>query len=174
MDASGSVGSAEFNQAKTFLINFIKQFDIANQAVKISAFAFAHQVQGGFYFKNFSTEQEISSAIRGIVYTGGGTDFDIPLTFAREHMFVPQSGARGYTKKILIFITDGDAIITDEPGQLLRNMGVAVYAIGVGSNVNTNNLDKIATSVAHRYIVLSFSLINDIKQRLASQACEGE
>ncbi|XP_076079092.1 collagen alpha-6(VI) chain-like [Mytilus galloprovincialis] len=172
LDASGSVSSAEFNQTKTFLVDIIKQFDIANQAVKISAFAFDHQVQGGFYFKTFSTEQDISTAIQNIVYTSGFTDFEIPLTFAREHMFVPQSGARGYTKKILIFITDGDAIITDEPGQLLSNMGVSVYAIGVGSNVNTNNLDKIATSVAHRYIVLSFSLINDIKQRLTSQACE--
>ncbi|XP_071133712.1 cartilage matrix protein-like [Mytilus edulis] len=174
VDASGSVSSGAFNKAKTFLINFIKQFDIANQAVKVSAFSFNETIskQGGFQFNSYSTEQEIATAIRSIVYTSGGTSFDIPLTFARKHMFVPQSGARGYTKKILIFITDGNAITTDEPGQLLRDMDVAVYAIGVGSNVNTDNLDKIATSANHRYIVLSFSLINDIKQRLTSQACE--
>ncbi|XP_063404482.1 collagen alpha-6(VI) chain-like [Mytilus trossulus] len=89
-----------------------------------------------------------------------------------EQMFVPQSGARGYTKKILIFITDGDAAVTDEPGQLLRDIDIAVYTIGVGSNVNTNNLNKIATSVKHQYIALSFSLINNIKQNLTSQACK--
>lgn len=174
MDASGSVGSTEFEKAKIFVINCINKFDIASQAVKISAFSFNQNVskEGGFLFNSYSTEQEISTGIRGIVYTGGGTNFDIPLTFARKQMFVPQSGARGYTKKILIFITDGDATTTDEPGQLLRDMDVAVYAIGVGTNVNTNNLDKIATSVNHRYVVLDFSLINDIKETLTSQACK--
>ncbi|CAG2222294.1 COL6A [Mytilus edulis] len=172
LDASGSVVSSEFEKVKTFAINFIKKFDISNQAVKISAFAFDAEVKGGFHFNHFSTEQDISTGIRGIVYTGGGTSFDIPLTFAREQMFLPQNGARGYTKKILIFITDGDAPTTDEPGQLLRDMGVAVYAIGVGSNLNTNNLDKIATSVNHRYMVLSFSLINNIKDTLTSKACK--
>ncbi|VDI58829.1 Hypothetical predicted protein, partial [Mytilus galloprovincialis] len=172
LDASGSVVSSEFEKVKTFAINFIKKFDISNQAVKISAFAFDAEVKGGFHFNHFSTEQDISTGIRGIVYTGGGTSFDIPLTFAREQMFLPQNGARGYTKKILIFITDGDAPTTDEPGQLLRDMGVAVYAIGVGSNLNTNNLDKIATSVNHRYMVLSFSLINKIKDTLTSKACK--
>lgn len=88
-------------------------------------------------------------------------------------MFVPQNGARSYVKKILIFITDGDAAITDEPRQLLRDMDVAVYDIGVGDNVNTNNLAKIATSVKHQYIALNFSLIDDLEQNLTSQACIG-
>lgn len=88
-------------------------------------------------------------------------------------MFVPQNGARGFSKKILILITDGDAYITDDPGQLLRDIGVTVYTIGVGEDVNTNNLAKIATSVKHQYIALSYSLINDLEQTLASQACIG-
>lgn len=174
VDASSSVNSSDFKKAKTFVINFTKQFNISNRAVQISAFAFDDKVQGGFYFKNFSTEQDISTAIQNTVYTSGGTNFDIPLTFAREQMFLPQNGARDKIKKILIFITDGDATVTDEPGQLLRDMDVTVYTIGVGTNVNNNNLDKIATSVKHQYIALSFSLINNIKQNLTSQACKGK
>lgn len=66
MDASGSVNSSNFEKAKDFVINFTKEFNISNRAVQISAFAFDDEVKGGFHFNSYSTEQEISTAIRSI------------------------------------------------------------------------------------------------------------
>ena len=65
---------------------------------------------------------------------------------------------------------------TEAEALRLRNNGVTVFSVGVGSGVNTAELNKMATDPdnQHVFVVNNFDALKGIKGALAQKACEGD
>ncbi|CAC5403480.1 unnamed protein product [Mytilus coruscus] len=170
IDESGSVGQTNFNINLDLVRKFVDDFDIGNNAVKISAFAF-HQLMGdGFYFNCCHNKTRIKYKIDNINFMSGGEDFEMALTFANSNMFQSVNGARNCSLKILMFFTDGQS--TQNAASLLHQIGVLVYAVGVGSNVDRDQLNKIATNKNYVFMMPRYSdLVGQRYNKITSQIC---
>ena len=58
----------------------------------------------------------------------------------------------------------------------LRNAGVTVFSIGVGSGANENELKAMATDpdVNHVFTVTTFTSLDNITGTLAQKTCQGK
>ncbi|VDI43925.1 Hypothetical predicted protein [Mytilus galloprovincialis] len=149
IDESGSVSQTNFNINLDLVKKFVDDFEIGNNAVKISVFAFHQLIGDGFYFSCCHSKASIKSEIDNINFASGGEDFEMALTFAKSYMFQSVNGARSCTLKILMFFTDG-----------------------VGSGVNKDTLNKIATNGSYVFMMPSYSdLLGEGYSNITSQIC---
>lgn len=79
---------------------------------------------------------------------------------------------------IAIIVTDGqsnDASLTAAEAKKLRDAGVTVLAIGVGSGVSKTELNAIATDPdsTHVFAADNFDALKSLKALLSTKACEG-
>ncbi|CAG2242493.1 unnamed protein product [Mytilus edulis] len=171
IDESGSVGEENFKKNLDFVKQFVDVFDIGNSAVKISTFAFHTSMGNGFHFSCCNDKASIKSNVDNISYNWGGENFEMALAFARKNMFQSVNGARDFSLKILIFFTDGRSAVQDG-GNSLHQLGVIVYAVGVGGNVDRNQLDKIATNQSYVFMASSYAdLVGQVYRDIKSKTC---
>ncbi|CAC5403478.1 unnamed protein product [Mytilus coruscus] len=171
IDESGSVGAADFKINLDFVGKFVDDFDIGNSSVKISLFAFHQLIGNGFYVSCCNDKASIKSEIDNINFNSGGENFEVALAFAINNMFQSVNGARNFSLKILMFFTDGQSLVQDG-GSLLHQLGVIVYAVGIGSGVVREQLNEIATNASYVFLVPSYSdLVGQGYNEIKSQIC---
>ena len=81
--------------------------------------------------------------------------------------------------RVAIVMTDGESYYPDktaEAAKKLKDEGVVVFAVGIGDQVNKDELKSIASEPVENYMfeVGSYELLDEIKEKLAIGACEGE
>lgn len=86
---------------------------------------------------------------------------------------------RDNAAKIAIVITDGrsqDSAATAQEAQHLRDKGVTVFSIGVGTGPQESELRAMASDPDsdHVFIVTNFDALSLIKSSLQQRACEGK
>lgn len=97
LDASGSVGDANFQKVKTFVHDLMNSFNIGPNAVQVGVDTFQTSHKAEFDLNSFSTRQDVQAAVNKIAYTAGGTHTGEAIKFLREHSF---TAATGKTRKI--------------------------------------------------------------------------
>ena len=85
---------------------------------------------------------------------------------------------RANAAKIAIVITDGKSqspSATAQEAQKLRDKGITVFSIGVGSGIQETELKAMATDPdnQHVFVVNNFDALDLIKASLQQKACEG-
>lgn len=175
LDASESELAEGFAKEIQFVYNFARKFHIGPQNVQFSSVTFSTVVRNDFFLNTYSNRHDVLNAIQKISYMQGGTNTSFGLKFVRENSFTAQHGARANATKILIVITDGqsaDPAATKHEAQLLHRQGIQVYAVGVGSDVDSGELKAISSS-GTPILVTDFSLLHDIQTSLETAACHG-
>ena len=92
--------------------------------------------------------------------------------------FKPAAGDRPNVPNILIVITDGQStspsLTTAETVKLHKIPGLTVFAIGIGSGVDKNELGRIASDSKHVLTVSSFSSLQSIQASVKKTSlCRG-
>ena len=183
MDVSGSIGPGNFEKMKDLAIDITSAFEIEPDRthvgwVNFNDFAWVVFNLTGRY------EKELNNSIRSIEYTGGGTAIDKGLDTLRSQGF---SGARNRFEipEVAIVVTDGrTGGSTAEAAERLRmDRNVNVFAVGVGSGVNTEELKTVASAGiehdennSHVYNINDFveRELTNLQQIIRSQVCSGE
>ena len=101
----------------------------------------------------------------------GGTKTGEALMKARE---ILDSGARNGVPHLVVVITDGlsDAPdLTSQEAQHLHDTGTIVFAVGIGTSVDEDELASIASSEEYVFQVDSFEALYSIRHLLAITAC---
>ena len=161
----------------TFVKNFALQFPIGPKNVQFSVLTFSSGVSPEFYFNTYHSRHDVIRAIQRVNYLGTGTNTSVALNYARLEMFLPFRGARANASKIAIVITDGHSIdqtSTSKEAAELQKIA-EVFAIGVGPDVDQNELKAIASGSGGSHIVQvnSFDLLKTIQKQLTDSACSG-
>lgn len=85
--------------------------------------------------------------------------------------------ARPNVRKVLVLLTDGrqtqdpDVVALDVASKPLKDMGVKIYAVGVGHKIDKNELEQIASKPSDVFTVDSFTALLGESQTIAAKAC---
>jgi hypothetical protein len=135
------------------LLNFVKDI-IVDSAVDSGDVRFAlslynHAVYNYFYLKTHSTVAQIIADIDSTpLPISGGTDTGLALEHLHSQVFISTMGDRSEAPNLAIVITDGkssDNIATVTHASTLKQQGVHVIAIGIGSGTDVTELNQIAS-----------------------------
>ena len=99
--------------------------------------------------------------------------------FVRENCFTAAAGARPNITRIVIVLTDGlsyDTDVTAYEARKARAAGLHLFAVGIGNQVDVNELNDIASKPSdyYRFMVEGFAGLKKIKSLLALKTCSGK
>ena len=90
--------------------------------------------------------------------------------------FKTASGDRAGVANILIVMTDGKSnqpTLTVQEANKLHQQNIKVFAIGIGSGADRNELGHIATDAKHVFQVQNFDALSTLQAELKKTACTG-
>ncbi|XP_028415701.1 matrilin-2-like [Dendronephthya gigantea] len=175
LDSSGSIGSSNFDKTKSFIKDITDYFNISPNNTRVAVMSYATLSTVHFSFsRKFVSRQDLHSTIDSIPYSGGGTNTAQALIKAYAEMF-NDSQVTG-VKKVLIVFTDGQSSANVyHPAQQLKNIGVIIFSIGIGSGINVLELRTMASAPAddHVFLLNNFNEFSSLVQNLSFSVCNG-
>ena len=179
VDNSGSVNNINYGKMMTFVEDLVLSLDVGPAATQIGCVTFANDAKLRFFLNKYSDALDIVGELMAMRRQSGGTNTAQALQITREQLLQSANGARTGIAQVVIVITDGksrDTAATLEQAAYLRNGGVAVISIGVGTNLDMDELKGIAgDKYADRmYSVDSFDSLVSINEKLVAATCAGE
>ena len=185
-DSSGSVGEQNFELEKNFAIDVARTFSIGPLDTQIAAIAYSGFARISFFLDSFNNLSSVIGALGAIEY------FDLPgngqpstntadaLIRTRQEIFTPSGGARdaalGYPR-VTVVVTDGrsnvNRSLTVPSAEALHDNGVTVFAVGVGRNIDMDELNSIASSDNFIILLSRFNLMEfvGLQRRISAEAC---
>lgn len=169
VDGSGSVGRSNFIRCLNFIKNLVGSFVISPRNSRVGILLYSHRVIPVFSFGQYPRLRGVLRAISRIKYPGGGTKTGRALSYSRRYLF-----ARSNRRKVLILMTDGKSYDrVRQPAAVLRNMGVEVFALGVGRRYSMKQLIQIASNRRH-IVTADFRNLGSFVRVIKQKACKGE
>lgn len=176
VDASGnkdSKGQQNFKTSLEFVKAISSMFIINQLESHIGFVVFSTNSQVVLNFKTYFDQKNVEKAIDDIKYTGGLTNIGAGLELVKNKLF--DSKSRPNVPRILIVVTSGKS--TGEvlvPSKALRDAGVTVFCVGVGSNYDLKELDEIATDPdADHVFTADVTQMGLVVKAIKGKVCKG-
>ncbi|XP_015765671.1 PREDICTED: collagen alpha-1(XXVIII) chain-like [Acropora digitifera] len=175
VDSSGSIGSKNYLKEKHFIKQLARSFGVAPGQSRAALVLYSNSASVKAGFDQYPTLEEFHKSVDDLPYEEGSTRIDLALEKASQEVF-PK--ARKGLFKIAILISDGkqtraaDSKGLREASEPLRSADVHVLAVGVGSDVDSNELRLVTESDDDVVVPLSFSNLLEQIGNLTSRACE--
>lgn len=176
LDASGSVGSANFRKQINLVKIFVENSNIGPSNEQVSVVTFSTRVQEVFNLSRYQSNEALLSSLNRIHYSAGSTHTSEAIIYAVQHSFTHAAGDRPLVPNFLFVVTDGHSnspTNTTEAANLAHQAGIITFAIGIGSSVSQQELQDIATSPQHVFLVPDFNALSKLQSELTTKICEG-
>ena len=176
MDGSGSVGSSNFQTALEFMSSLVSNYDIGLDETRVGVVVYSSSPSPRINLNSYSDADSLQTAIESISYPSGGTRTGAAIDYVRVNSFTTSFGARDSSKgvaRVLIVATDGrsgDSV--DAPSDRARNDGINVFAIGIGTGINEEELQDIADSPNQVFLVSNFNRLLQITFLIRTSSCK--
>ena len=163
----------------TFVEDLVLSLDVGPAATQIGCVTFANDAIARFFLNKYSDSLDIVGELMAMRRQSGGTNTAQALQITREQLLQQANGARTGTIQVVIVITDGksrDTTATLEQAANLREQGVVVFSIGVGTNLDMDELKGIAGAkrADTMYTVETFDSLVSLTERIIEATCNGE
>ena len=79
LDSSGSVGSSNFQNVRSFVSNLVSQLEIGPDNTQVGLINFGSSTRIEFHLNTHQDSSSLLQAIANILYTGGGTNIAAAL-----------------------------------------------------------------------------------------------
>ena len=79
-------------------------------------------------------------------------------------------------RKVLIVLTDGQSSgNVDQPAQQLKNIGVIIFSVGVGSGIRQSELETMASAPVdeHVFTLKNFNEFSTLAAKMSTTTCNG-
>ncbi|XP_021352218.1 uncharacterized protein LOC110449589 [Mizuhopecten yessoensis] len=173
LDASGSVGSSNFILMKFFIKNITANLLLGPNAIQVGIVTFATVPRYEFWLNEHYGALTLNPAIDSIVYTNAGTYIAKGLQYVRDNALAAANGARADSEKVVILMTDGKSFDNSATiASTLRNDGVLVACVGIGTGINTAQLNEIAYNSSYIFFAASFNVLTQISDTVRRSTCE--
>ncbi|XP_078578161.1 matrilin-1-like [Branchiostoma floridae x Branchiostoma japonicum] len=149
LDSSESFRTIGFEDVKTFVQNVVNYFTLGENDTRVGVVTYSNRDAQITYVKlneNY-TRVELLTEIRVIPYDRGHTFTGLGLDHVRNNSFLEVNGGRINTPDVLVVLTDDDSEDdVTRPAQLLHQMGITVFAVGIGTeaDIRQASLEAIA------------------------------
>ena len=154
-------------------------FNIGRDGTHIAVVQYSTNTVTEFNLQRYFTKSEMKQAVDRIPYQNGWTYTGEALQHLRNHIFTKNAGMRtdAGIPKVLVLLTDGHSqgLSVGPPAQVLKNMGVSIFGIGVGSGISISQLKEIASDPDSDYVYQRTfdNLIAGWVDRLSAVSCSG-
>lgn len=178
VDSSSSVGAENFQTIRDFLHAMVTDLGISETTGRVSIARYNEWVDSRTYFNSNFDKAAILAEIADIPYYGRGTRTAKALQVTANHHLTAYSGWRGgEVPTIVIVLTDGksqDDADIDKYAKLLRAKATRVIAIGVGDNIEEQELVRIATAPGALNVIQvnTFSDLHAQIDNIIAKVCE--
>ncbi|TRZ03072.1 hypothetical protein DNTS_029875 [Danionella cerebrum] len=173
IDGSSSIYSQDFSSMKTFITKVVNGTVIGEDSVHVGVVQFSNDPQEQFALNKYFDPNELEEAIHGIDQITGDTYTGKALSFISK-FFDPSNGGRPDVPQFLVVITDGEAHdAVALPAKAIRDKGVNIFSIGVGS-VNTTQLWEISGTQDKVYVERDFDALQSIEKNLQFKLCSSD
>ena len=159
LDSSGSIGSSNFVTMKNFVNNIVSNFDIGDNKTRIGIIEFSTTSSILLSLGSINNTNQLNTFIDNITYLNSGTRTDLALNLLPT-AFNTSRTSQGIPR-VAIVLTDGQSNqpqLTITAAQAIHNTtSITVYALGIGSGIDINELNTIATSSSNVFLISNFS-----------------
>jgi hypothetical protein len=173
LDGSGSIGQQDYDKAKEFVAELVSTFSLASTRIGLTVYS--SSTTEVFPLNNVLTSAEMDARIRSAPYPGMSTRTDLGIDDAVVQL--QNSNLLGTTApKIILVLTDGhsdDNSLTVASAANAETAGIATFAVGIGSNVDINELIAIAGNNPARVLSAGdFDSLIELIFTINSQTCK--
>lgn len=179
VDSSGSLGESNFQEAKNFVWTVIRNFEISNNDTRIGVIRYSTRASVIFDFQ-FSADNNIlllKEIIDNIPYAEGETKTERALQLALTDLFSAKGVSRPDVPKILVVMTFGksdNALGVARASMALKENDVTVLSVGIGEEVDMEELLLMASTAEDVITVNSFTALKKRVARIRDKVCDGE
>lgn len=178
IDSSGSL-RRNYGKEKAFVKTLSDSFGISADGSRAGIVTFSYNAELSAKLSDYKTGSEFKNAVDRLKFMGYTTRIDKALKVAKDELFSKSNGARERVAKILIILTDGaqtrdsDAVDPWTIAETIRNSGVSVIVVGIGSKVKTSELARIAGDKSRLFLAKNFDHLNSAAflKKLSSTSC---
>uniref|UniRef100_H3D6Z4 Matrilin 2 n=1 Tax=Tetraodon nigroviridis TaxID=99883 RepID=H3D6Z4_TETNG len=173
IDGSKSMGPANFERVKQFVISIVESLDVSPTGAHVGLLQYSTNVRTEFTLSQHTSAQGIRQAVSRMQYMGRGSMTGSALRRMFQSSFSAEEGARPNVPRVSVVFTDGrsqdDA---SEWAKKAKNSGVTIYAVGVGKAIE-QELREIASEPEekHLYYAQEFKDVGEITEKLKSRMC---
>ena len=179
MDESGSVGSSNYQLMKQFVYDTVNGFDIGVEDTQVGVISYSSSATARFYLNTYQDKSSLLTAIDNLPYNGGGTNTAAAIDLLRQSGFTSTNGGRPESQaipRVGVIITDGYSnsySTTVSAAQNAHDDDITLFAVGVGGNVNNNELDAIASDPSYVSTITGFdsSQFEALQTTITNEAC---
>ncbi|XP_073236997.1 collagen alpha-3(VI) chain-like [Porites lutea] len=178
LDSSDSVGMEDYQLQKDFVKAIAESFGIRPTGSRVGVIIASKDAAVNIKLSDHLHVEDLKESVDKLPYIGGTARIDKALNLATSKLFVSQGGARPGLSKILIIVTTGKQNATRNGeligvvAQKLLRMGVTVYVIVVGKEVDDKVLGSLVTEEENLFLEDSFKSLMLKTRQLAKMACD--
>lgn len=176
IDASGSVGSDNFQKLLVMMQNITDRLDIGSAGTRVGVLRYSSKSRTKVVIPlgQHNTKAALKTAIENIGYTRGLTYTAYAIDKAHSDLF---ADARPGVPRVMIVVTDGKST-TDygrplsTAAQAVKDAGYTVFAIGVsGAKLSELNLISSDPDQIYSQFVANFQLLDTLTNQLVKMIC---
>ena len=179
IDASGSIGSSNFQMIRNFIANITTELiqNFPRSAVGVILFASNAHIE--FNLQTYTNLNQLLSAIYRLPYSGGGTDTAEALTLLLSSAQNGTLGLRNNSSNVAIVITDGHSNSQSATLSAARSLHASnifdVFAVGI-DGADLTELRGIASSPEFVFFASSFNgtMLQQLQDRILLELCNGK
>ncbi|XP_042294317.1 collagen alpha-1(XXI) chain [Sceloporus undulatus] len=172
LDGSYSVGPENFEIVKRWLVNITSNFDIGPKFIQVGVVQYSDYPVLEIPLGSHDSNENLVRAMEYIQYLGGNTQTGKAIQFSLDHLFAKSSR---FLTKIAVVLTDGKSQddVKDVAAEARKNK-ITLFAIGVGSETEEEELRAIANKPSSTYVfyVEDYIAISRIREVIKQKLCE--
>ncbi|PFX13743.1 coadhesin-like isoform X2 [Stylophora pistillata] len=181
LDATKSVGKAEFQKSKDFALALVNSMNIAPGGSHLGLMVY--NINATILTKFNEEDKQDPLIVKSILDDTnkllGRTFTDRALIKANDELFTAEGGDRPQAPDVLVLVTDGrtnkDSVPYDVVLPPLKEKGVKIIAVGVGNNIKHEELKTIAMGFDENVIQCKdFEKLFDQLQEIIDSSCESK
>ncbi|XP_032627003.1 collagen alpha-1(XXI) chain [Chelonoidis abingdonii] len=172
LDGSYSVGPENFEIIKRWLVNITRNFDIGPKFIQVGVVQYSDYPVLEIPLGAYDSTENLIREMESIQYLGGNTGTGRAIQFSIDHLFAKSSR---FLTKIAVVLTDGKSQdeVKDAAAEARKNK-ITLFAIGVGSEIEEDELRAIANKPSSTYVfyVEDYIAISRIREVIKQKLCE--
>ncbi|XP_059170537.1 uncharacterized protein LOC131951789 [Physella acuta] len=177
MDASSSVGEANWVHQTDMAANITHYFHVGPDNVRFAALLFHRNPTKIFDLKDYTSHSSLEYNLKKVPYPRhSGTYTHEALNYIMtQNMFGTASGGRDDAPKLVIVMTDGKSnnpLRTLDEARKLKANGISIISVGIGRHLSYEELIGVASTQDNVIMATSYQALGDSLGSLVKLACQ--
>ena len=176
LDSSGSITNDKWIELLQFIQKLVEEMSHNSDNLRFSCVVFSTNANVEFDLGTYSGTQDVINHIDKIRFRGGWTNTAEALRVLQDDIFSSRNGDRTDVQDLAIILTDGKATrnveYTIPYANEAKRKGITILTIGIGPEVDINELEGIATRPDYVELSPDYHKLNAYTKYLVGSACK--